>query len=69
MKWKYKSLMFLILLIFCIGSVCATEPNNTTNTNLTDDQKVVNIVNKALEKKNVEIKALQDNDIKQSNEI
>ncbi len=69
MKWKYKSLMFLILLIFCIGSVCATEPNNTTNTNLTDDQKVVNIVNKALEKKNVEIKALQDNDIKQSMEI
>ena len=66
--------MFLTLLIFCVGSVCATEPNNTTikgdNTvNLTDNQNVINIVTQALEKKDVEIKALQDNDIKQSNEI
>ena len=27
MKWKYKSLMFLILLIFCVGSVCAADPD------------------------------------------
>ena len=30
MKWKYKAVMFLTLLIFCVGSVCAAEPDNTT---------------------------------------
>ena len=42
MKLKYKAVMFLTLLIFCVGSVCATEPNNTTNTNLTDNQNIEN---------------------------
>ena len=75
MKLRYKTLIFLTLLIFCVGSVCAADPDNnsTVNSNLTDDQKVINevnnIVNTALEKKNAEIKALQNNDIKQSNEI
>ena len=33
MKWKYKSLMFLILILFCVGGVCATDPDNNTNIN------------------------------------
>ena len=28
--------MFLTLLIFCVGSVCAAEPDNTTNDNIND---------------------------------
>ena len=84
MKWKYKAVMFLTLLIFCVGSVCAADPDNSTGdgglnpvnppiNNVTDNQNVINevniIINQALEKKDLEIKALQDNDIKQSNEI
>ncbi len=30
MKFLYKTVMFLTLLIFCVGSVCATDPDNTT---------------------------------------
>ena len=30
MKLKYKAVMFLTLLIFCVGSVCATDPDNVT---------------------------------------
>ena len=37
MKWKYKAVMFLTLLIFCVGSVCATEPNNNTNEKISID--------------------------------
>ncbi|MCQ2738005.1 MAG: hypothetical protein MJ224_05305 [archaeon] len=33
MKWKYKAVMFLTLLIFCVGSVCATEPDNNITIN------------------------------------
>ena len=39
MKWKYKSLMFLILMLFCVGGVCATDPDNNTTIN---DVTVVN---------------------------
>lgn len=35
MKWKYKSLMFLILILFCVGGVCAVDPDNSTNVNST----------------------------------
>ncbi len=69
MKMFYKIIMFLMLMLFCVGSVCAADPDNTTSTNLTDNQNVINIVTQALEKKDIEIKTLQDNDIKQSNEI
>ena len=57
MKWKYKAVMFLILILFCVGSVCAADPDNNSNvnSNITDDQKVINevnnMVNTALEKK------------------
>ena len=30
MKLKYKAVMFLTLLIFCVGSVCATDSDNVT---------------------------------------
>ena len=33
MKRKYKTVMFLTLLIFCVGNVCAVEPNNNTIVN------------------------------------
>lgn len=39
MKLKYKSLIFLILILFCVGSVCATDPhliNSSTDNNLTN---------------------------------
>ena len=39
MKWRYKTVMLIILLLLCVGSVCATGPdNNTTQNNLTDDK-------------------------------
>lgn len=31
MKWRYKTLMLLILLIFCIGIVCAADTNTCYN--------------------------------------
>ncbi len=31
MKLKYKAVMFLTLLIFCVGSVCAADPDNLTD--------------------------------------
>ncbi|MCQ2738275.1 MAG: hypothetical protein MJ224_06665, partial [archaeon] len=37
MKLKYKVVMFLTLLILCVGSVCAAEPNNTTSDNVIGD--------------------------------
>lgn len=30
MNWKYKAVMFLTLLIFCIGGVCAADADNIT---------------------------------------
>ena len=65
MKWKYKTVMFLTLLIFCVGSVCATDPNNTTGdgglnpvnppiNNTTDVVKIVNsVVSSELEKRDI----------------
>ncbi len=66
MKLKYKAVMFLTLLIFCIGSVCATEPNNTTSDSVTVDgglnpvnppinntSDIVKMVNSELEKRDI----------------
>ena len=33
MKWQYKTVMFLTLLIFCVGNVCATDPDNNITIN------------------------------------
>ena len=33
MKLRYKIIMFLMLLIFCVGSVCAVEPDNIITIN------------------------------------
>ena len=38
MQWKYKAVMLLTLLIFCIGSVCAAD--NTTSDNVTGDGRL-----------------------------
>ncbi|MCQ2964941.1 MAG: hypothetical protein MJ203_05180, partial [archaeon] len=35
MKLFYKTVMFLTLLLFCVGSVCATDPDNTTSDSVT----------------------------------
>ncbi|MCQ2737814.1 MAG: hypothetical protein MJ224_04330 [archaeon] len=40
MKWKYKTLMLLTLLIFCIGGVCAAD-NNTTDINTICSNKTI----------------------------
>ena len=39
MKVLYKTIMFLTLLIFCVGSVCATDPDNTDD-NVSIDSSV-----------------------------
>ena len=59
MKWKYKTVMFLTLLIFCVGSVCATDPDNTTgdgglnpvNPPINNTTDIVKMVNSELEKR------------------
>ena len=65
MKLKYKAVMFLTLLIFCVGSVCATDPDNTTHTNLTDNQNIENGLNNIISTCN----DLKESNIKLSNEI
>ena len=62
MKLKYKAVMFLTLLIFCVGSVCATEPNNTNSDNITDSVNDYNTMRACINR-------LEANDINQTNMI
>ncbi|MCQ2964316.1 MAG: hypothetical protein MJ203_01965, partial [archaeon] len=62
MKWKYKAVMFLTLLIFCVGSVCAAEPNNTTSDNVTNSVNDYNTIRASVDR-------LEANDINQTKMI
>ena len=62
MKLFYKSVMFLTLLIFSIGSVCATDPNNTTSDNGTGSVNDYNTMRACIDR-------LEANDVNQTNMI
>ena len=57
MKLKYKAVMFLTLLIFCVGSVCATDqdPTDPFVKKLIDDNHQLNtkVYNQSIEIKNL----------------
>ena len=63
MEWKYKSLIFLILLLFCMSSVCAAEHNPTdnvtpvnTDTNVTPVKTSKNQTNQLTSKNQTKLK-------------
>ena len=68
MEWKYKSLIFLILLLFCMSSVCATEHNITDNvTTVNTDKNVTEI--EQLKEENNKLKTLIIVLIAENNEL
>ncbi|MCQ2738086.1 MAG: hypothetical protein MJ224_05720, partial [archaeon] len=64
MKLRYKTLMFLTLLIFCIGSVCAADPDNNTNINADNNIVKVSDVEKFVMDQHNEIQILKEDNKK-----
>lgn len=52
MKWFYTYLMFLILILFCVGNVCAVDSNNIDSESfiLSDSDDMINITSNIINK-------------------
>ena len=60
MNFKYKTLMFVTLFIFCIGSVCATDPDEDNSLIVANLHEKNAKLEKTVNEQNTEIQKLKE---------
>ena len=69
MKVLYKTVMFLTLLIFCVGSVCAADPDEDNSVIVAKLTEKNTQLNETVTNQAIEIKQLKTENKKLSNKI